>query len=124
MEEFLGGGEFCFRKPRVFFSRVALPVDKVLPSGWSSLVTNDLFDFIMFFVIDEIWGWRWEVPAVDFIFVIRGQKRSVECVVNFPRLWESEFVGDRREYFCDGEWSLSLGSKLWVWERPLKVSSF
>ena len=71
MEEFLGSGEFHFRKPRVFFSRVAFPSDKVLPLGWSSLVTNDLFNFVMFFVIDEIWGWRWEVPAVDFIFVIR-----------------------------------------------------
>ena len=71
LEEFLGSRELCFWKPRVFFGRVTFPLDKVLPSGRSSFVTNDLFDFIMFFVIDEIWGWRWEVPAVDFIFVIR-----------------------------------------------------
>ena len=71
LEEFLGRGEFCFWKPRVFFSGVSLPSDKVLLSGWSSFVTNDLFDFVMFFVIDEIWGWRWEVPAVNFIFMIR-----------------------------------------------------
>ena len=85
-------------------------------------MTNDLFDFVMFFVIDEIWGWRWEVLAVDFIFVIRGQKRSVECVVNFPRLWESEFIGDGGEYFCDGEWSFPFSSELGVRERSLKVS--
>ena len=72
LEEFLGSGEFCFRKPRVFFSGVTLPSDKVLLLGWSSFVMNDLFDFVMFFVIDKIWGWRWEVLAVDFIFVIRG----------------------------------------------------
>ena len=72
LEEFLGSGEVRLWKPRVFFSGVTLPSDKVLPSGQSSFVTNDLFDFIMFFVIDEIWGWRWEVPAMDFIFVIRG----------------------------------------------------
>ena len=71
LEEFLGGGEFRFRKPRVFFCRVAFPSDKVLPSGWGSFVMNDLFDFVMFLVIDEIWGWRWEVLAVNFIFVIR-----------------------------------------------------
>ena len=71
LEEFLGRGEFCFWKPRVFFSGVSLPSDKVFLSGRSSFVTNDLFDFVMFFVIDEIWGWRWEVLAVDFIFVIR-----------------------------------------------------
>ena len=71
LEEFLGSGEFRFRKPGVFFGGVAFPSDKVLPSGRSSLVTNDLFDFVMFFVINEIWGWRREVPAMDFIFVIR-----------------------------------------------------
>ena len=71
LEEFLGSGELCFRKPRVFFGGVAFPLHKVLPLGWSPFVTNDLFDFIMFFVIDEIWGWRWEVPAMNFIFVIR-----------------------------------------------------
>ena len=72
LEEFLGSGELCFRKPRVFFGRVAFPSDKVLASGWSSFVTNDLFDFVMFLVIDEIWGWSREVPSVNFIFMIRG----------------------------------------------------
>ena len=71
LEEFLGSGEFCLRKPRVLFGGVALPSDKVLPSGRSSFVMKDLFVFVMFFVIDEIWGWRWEVPAMNFIFVIR-----------------------------------------------------
>ena len=70
LEEFLGSGEFCFRKPRVFLSGVTLPSDKVQPSGRSSLVTNDLFNLVMFFIIDEIWGWRWEVPAVNVIFMI------------------------------------------------------
>ena len=46
-------------------------MDKVLPLGQGSFVMNDLFDFIMFLVIDEIWGWGWEIPAVNVIFVIR-----------------------------------------------------
>ena len=71
MEECPGSGELRFRKPRVFFSRVAFPSDKVLPLGWDSFVVNDLFYFIMFLIIDEIWGWRWEVPAMNFIFMIR-----------------------------------------------------
>ena len=71
LEEFLGSREFRFWKPRVFFHGVAFPMDKVLPLGRGSFVTNDLFDFIMFLVIDEIWGWGWEVPAVNVIFVIR-----------------------------------------------------
>ena len=71
LEEFLGSREFNFGKPRVFFGGVAFPSDKVLLSGQSSFVTNDLFDFIMFLVIDEIWGWRREIPAMNFIFEIR-----------------------------------------------------
>ena len=71
LEEFLGSGEFCFGEPRVFFGRVTFPSDEVVPSGQSSFVTDDLFDFIMLLIIDEIWGWRWEVLAVNFIFMIR-----------------------------------------------------
>ena len=71
LEEFLDCREFCFRKPRVFFGRVPFPTDKILPMGWSSFVMNDLLDFIVFFVINEIrWGRR-EVPSMYFIFEIR-----------------------------------------------------
>ena len=48
----------------------------------------------------------------------------MERVVNFPRLWESEFVGDRGKYFCDGERSFSLSSELGIWKRPFEISSF
>ena len=71
LEEFLGSRELSFGKPRVFFGGVAFPLDKVLLSGWSSFVMNDLFNFIMFLIINEIWGWRWEIPAMNFVFVIR-----------------------------------------------------
>ena len=71
LEEFLGRGELHFRKPRVFFGGVALPLDEVLLLGQSSFVTIDLFDFVMFFVIYEIRGRRWEVLAMNFIFMIR-----------------------------------------------------
>ena len=71
LEEFFGSGELCFGKPRVFFGGVTLPSDKVLLSGQSSFMTDDLFNFVMFLVIDEIWEWRWEVPAMNFIFMIR-----------------------------------------------------
>ena len=71
LEEFPGSGEFRFRKPRVFFCGVAFPLDKVLPSGRDSFMMNDLFDFIMFLIIGEIWGQRWEVLAMNFILMIR-----------------------------------------------------
>ena len=48
----------------------------------------------------------------------------MERVVNYPRLWESEFVGDGGEYFRDGEWSFPLSSKLRVWKRSFEISPF
>ena len=47
----------------------------------------------------------------------------MECVVDFPCLWESEFVGDRREDFCDSEWSFPLGSELGIWKGVFKMAS-
>ena len=48
----------------------------------------------------------------------------MEHVMNFPRLWESEFIGDGGKYFRDGEWSFLFSSELGIWERPFKVTSF
>ena len=48
----------------------------------------------------------------------------MERVMDVPQLWELEFIGDRGEYFRDGEWSFSLSSELRVWKRLLEVSSF
>ena len=48
----------------------------------------------------------------------------MERVVNFPRLWESEFIGDRGEYFRDGEQSFPFSSELGIWKRSLELSSF
>ena len=48
----------------------------------------------------------------------------MERVMNFPRLWESEFIGDRGEYFCDGEWSFSFSSEFGIWKGALEVASF
>ena len=38
--------------------------------GQSSFVMNDLLNFIVFFVIDEIRGWSREVPSMNLIFMI------------------------------------------------------
>ena len=48
----------------------------------------------------------------------------MEHVVNFPQLWESEFIGDRGKYFCDGERSFLLSSELGIWKGLLEISSF
>ena len=46
----------------------------------------------------------------------------MECVVNFPRLWESEFISDWGEYFRDCKWSFSFGGELGVWKGTLEVA--
>ena len=71
LKEFLGSRKLHFGKPRVFFGGIALPLDKVLSTGRSSFVMNDLFDFVMFLVVDKVRGWGGEVPSMNFIFVIR-----------------------------------------------------
>ena len=38
--------------------------------GRGSFVMNDLFNFVMFFIINEIREWSGEVPSMNFIFVI------------------------------------------------------
>ena len=43
--------------------------------------------------------------------------------MDFPQLWESEFIGDRGEYFHDGEWSFSFGSELGIRKGPFQVLS-
>ena len=47
----------------------------------------------------------------------------MEHIVNFPRLWESEFVGDGGEYFRDGEWSFPFGGELRVWKGSFEIAS-
>ena len=60
-----------FRDPGVFFGGVSLPSDQEGTGGRSSAVADDLFDFVLFFAVDKVRGWRREVPAVDLIFTIR-----------------------------------------------------
>ena len=59
-----------FRDPRVFFGRIPLPSDQEGTGGWGSVVVYDLLNFVFFFSLDKVRGWRWEVPAMDFIFAI------------------------------------------------------
>ena len=52
LKEFLGSGELCLGKPRVFFGGITLPLDKIFLMELYSFVSDDLFNFIMFFVIN------------------------------------------------------------------------
>ena len=67
----LGIFQIPFWDPRVFFGRVSLPSDQEGTSRRSSTVAYDLFYFVFLFAVDKVRGWRREVLAVDFVFVIR-----------------------------------------------------
>ena len=70
-ESGLGIFQILFWDPRVFFGRVSLPSNQEGTSQWSSAVAYDLFYFIFFFPVDKVRGWRWEVLAMDLVFMIR-----------------------------------------------------
>jgi hypothetical protein len=57
-------------------------------------VSYDLFNFVFFFSLDKFRWWRGEVLAMDLIFSIRGEERSMEYIVNFPGLGKSELIDD------------------------------
>ena len=83
------------RDPRVFFGRVSLPSDQEGMGRRSSAVAYDLFNFIFFFSIDKVRGWRGEVLSMDFIFAIRRQERSVEDRMDLPSFREVELIHNR-----------------------------
>ena len=62
--------QVLFWDPRIFFGQISFPLDQEKMGGWGSTVVNDLLNFIFFFPIDKVRGWRQDVPAMDFIFVI------------------------------------------------------
>ena len=71
-----GKGGLCMfqvplRDPGVFFGRVSFASDQEGTGCRGSAVADNLFDFIFFFAIDKVRGWRREVLAVDLVFSIR-----------------------------------------------------
>ena len=69
-ESGLGIFKVPFWDPGVFFCRVSLPSDQEGMGRQSSAVAYDLFDFILFFSVDKVRGWRGEVLAMDLVFAI------------------------------------------------------
>ena len=71
-----GEGGLCMfqvplRDPGVFFSGVSLPSDQEGTGCRSSAVADNLFNFVFFFAVDKVRGWRREVLPVDLVFMIR-----------------------------------------------------
>ncbi len=72
--------------PCVIAFGISLPFDEILESFRPSVlsVCDDLFDFILFFSVDEIRGWLGEVWAMRSCFMIGGQERCMKYIVNSP----------------------------------------
>ena len=71
-----GKGGLCMfqvplRDPGIFFGGVSLPSDQEGTGCWGSAVADNLFNFVFFFAVDKVRGWRREVLAVDLVFTIR-----------------------------------------------------
>ena len=71
-----GQGGLCMfqvplRNPGIFFGGVSFPSDQERTGCRGSAVADNLFDFVFFFAVDKVRGWRREVPAVDLVFSIR-----------------------------------------------------
>ena len=60
-----------FRDPGIFFGGVSLPSDQEGAGIRVSAVADDLFNFVFFFAVDKVRGWRREVFAMDLVFTIR-----------------------------------------------------
>ena len=60
-----------FRDPGIFFGGVSLPSDQEGAGVRGSAVADDFFNFVFFFAVDKVRGWRREVSAVDLVFAIR-----------------------------------------------------
>ena len=70
-ESRLGIFQVPFRDPRIFLSRVSLPLDQEGAGGRRSAVADNLFNFIFFFSFDKVRRWHREVLAMDLVFAIR-----------------------------------------------------
>jgi hypothetical protein len=88
--------QVLLRNPRVFFGRISFPSDQEEAGGWSSTVMYNLFNFVFFFPLNKFRWWCGEVPAVDLIFAISGEKGGVEHIVDFPGLGKPELVNNGR----------------------------
>ena len=71
-----GKGGLCIfqvplRDPGIFFGGISLPSDQEGAGRRGSAVADNLFNFVFFFAVDKVGGWRREVLAMDLVFTIR-----------------------------------------------------
>jgi hypothetical protein len=99
--------------PGVVCCGVAFPPDQVLQLAplAEETVSHDGLDFIFCLALDHLWG-RWIVIGSMFWgFMIRGQQRGVEDVMNGPGWGEPKLISDRWHLLGDDEGAMTFGGK-------------
>ena len=71
-------------------------------------MSNDHFNFVFIFSIDQIRRWLEEVGAVFHSFLISCKEGSMEDQVDLPSQRNVESEGGSRDDFLDFEWTSSL----------------
>ena len=61
---------------------------------------------------------------MDFVFLIRCEKRSMECVMDFPHFGEAELVCDRGENLDYHKRSFTFWGEFGVGDGAFKISGF
>ena len=87
--------QVLFVDPTVFGSRVACPLDKVLLLLAIDVLSNDFFDFILFFSINKLRGWLRVVSAMFLCFMIWNEQVHMEHIMDSERFGKLELICDR-----------------------------
>ena len=72
-------------------------MDEVLEGVCASMevVINDTLHFVFRFSSDKVRWWSRVVGAMSLVFMIGGQERGMEDVMDGPGYGELELIGDR-----------------------------
>ena len=90
-------GENLFRWfPQIVRIRVPLPLDQILKSSVSSVITviRNGLHLELLFPVDKVRGWPRVVGPVLIGLLIRGQQTCVKYVMNGPGRGKGEPIGD------------------------------
>jgi len=86
--------QVLFVDPTVFGSRVACPLDKVLLLLAIDVLSNDFFDFILFFSINKLRGQLWIVSAMFLYFMVWNKQVHMKHIMNSERFGKLELICD------------------------------
>ena len=103
-------GKDLFRwLPRIVRVGVSLPLDQVLKSPASPVITviRDGLHFELLFSINKVRGWPRVIGPVLIGFLIRSQQTCVKYVMDGPGRRESESISDGGNLLRDKEWAMT-----------------